>query len=67
MNANPVLAMCRQAVPDMLSLTERLVNMDSGSDDLPGLERKVTLLERLFAERKRAWRNPIPPVPAGAI
>lgn len=51
MNANPVLAMCRQAVPDMLSLTERLVNMDSGSDDLPGLERKVTLLERLFAER----------------
>lgn len=51
MNANPVLDMCRQAVPDMLSLTERLVNMDSGSDDLPGLERKVTLLERLFAER----------------
>lgn len=51
MNANPVLEMCRQAVPDMLSLTERLVNMDSGSDDLPGLERKVTLLERLFAER----------------
>lgn len=39
---------CRDAVADVLRLSEQLVNMDSGTDDLPGLERKAALLVRLF-------------------
>lgn len=49
MNEKPFFDVCRQAVPEVLALTEQLVNMDSGSEDLPALRRKADFLAALFA------------------
>lgn len=43
-----LLRRCHDAVPDILSLTECLVNMDSGTEDPPALRRKAELLADLF-------------------
>ena len=50
-HANPdaaLLTCCEEAEERVLELTERLVNMDSGTDDLPGLERKAHVLADIF-------------------
>ena len=49
--ANPdaaLLSYCEQAEARVLELTEQLVNMDSGTDDLPELERKAHFLADIF-------------------
>ena len=40
---------CEEALPHVLSLTEHLVNMDSGSEDIPALRAKAEELEKLFS------------------
>ena len=50
-HANPdaaLLTCCEEAEERVLELTERLVNMDSGTDDLPCLERKAHVLADIF-------------------
>lgn len=66
MDHSPLLDQCRQAVPEILSFTERLVNMDSGSDDIPGLERKAALLECLFTGLGAEVRLVESPAPGSA-
>ena len=51
MEGNALLLACERAVPEILGLSQRLVNMDSGTDDLPGLRRKAELLSDLFTEQ----------------
>lgn len=50
MDGNRFFHVCEQAVPDILKISERLVNMDSGTDDLQGLGRKADVLADLFTE-----------------
>lgn len=50
-HANPdaaLLTCCEEAEERVLELTERLVNMDSGTDDLPGLDGKAHVLADIF-------------------
>lgn len=48
MRNSQLLEKCRKAVPGVLALTERLVNMDSGTEDLAGLKTKAKFLRDLF-------------------
>ena len=50
MEGNALLQACERELPAVLGLSERLVNMDSGTDDLPGLRRKAEALKALFEE-----------------
>lgn len=43
-----LLSYCEQAESRVLELTEQLVNMDSGTDDLPALEHKARFLAEIF-------------------
>ena len=43
-----LLALCEEAEDRVIELTERLVNMDSGTNDLPALERKAHVLADIF-------------------
>ena len=63
MDGNRLLHACEQALPEVLKLSERLVNMDSGTDDLPGLKRKAELLAELFAQEgaEVSWLEAAPP------
>lgn len=59
---------CEKAQADILGLTEKLVNMDSGSDDLPELEVKANFLKEVFKSiGADVWlarsRMPAPPRP----
>lgn len=42
--------LCQDATPEILKLTEILVNMDSGTDDLEGLKRESEFLRKKFEE-----------------
>lgn len=57
-----VLNMCEQAKPGLVQLTERLVNMDSGSDDYPDLLAKQAFLEQEL--KKLGAEVTIVPAPA---
>lgn len=59
-HANPdaaLLTCCEEAEERVLELTERLVNMDSGTDDLPGLERKAHVPCRHLPQPGRELRG----------
>ena len=43
-----LLALCEEAEERVIELTERLVNMDSGTNDLPALEHKAHVLADIF-------------------
>ncbi|HJD96821.1 M20/M25/M40 family metallo-hydrolase [Mailhella massiliensis] len=64
MEGNELFLACREAVPEVLKLSERLVNMDSGTDDTAGLRRKAEVLSSLFTEEGGSVRlmETAPPV-----